>query len=549
MAILTGDHGRQWTVGEGTRLETRLGEKELTAASPVMAALLDGVPVSLSHPVEGDHALSWVTYQDALGKEIYVRTLTFVLYMAVSDLFYNTRLAVGHSLGGGIYFDFATDIPINNEVLGDLRNQMNAIIARDIPIRTREMGRLQAQRFFAKRGMHDKVRLLENTRFRKVPVVTAGGFADLGLAPIAERTGAVSHFDLKTYNPGFILQYPSQKHFRMGREVGKNTKLFHVYQESKRWGKILGVNNLGRLNQIIRKQGASDLIKIAESLHEKKIASIADQIAAKAGETRLVLVAGPSASGKTTFSKRLAIHLRVNGLRPVTLSVDDYFLDRDKCPRDEKGDYDFEHIQAVDLPLLNRHLVDLLNGVEVPLPRFSFETGTRMPQTHPLRLADDQILIVEGIHCLNDKLTELVPSHQKFRIYISALTQLSVDDHNRIHTTDTRMIRRMVRDARYRNYSASQTLNRFPSVTRGEKRWIFPFQEKADVLINSALIYELAVLKKEAIPLLERINPGDPAWSEAIRLLTFLNLFSDVPSQEIPPTSILREFIGGSSFV
>ncbi|TFH01175.1 MAG: nucleoside kinase, partial [Calditrichales bacterium] len=336
--------------------------------------------------------------------------------------------------------------------------------------------------------------------------------------------------------------------FTVNSHIGKTRKLFQIYQESKNWGKILGVSDVGRLDQIIAKGGISEIIKVAESLHEKKIARIADTITARKEDLRLVLIAGPSASGKTTFSKRLSTQLQVNGIRPLALSMDNYFVDRQSCPRDGSGELDFEALGAIDLDLFNRHLADLLEGREVAVPKFNFEIGRRESEHHNLWLEDDQILVVEGIHALNPKISAAVPERNKFRIYVSALTQLTINDHSRISTTDTRILRRLVRDNSFRNYDTAQTLKRFPSVIRGERRNTFPFQESADVMFNSALVYELAVLKDLALPLLEMITADDETYTEARRLLMFLMLFQPVAADEVPPTSILREFIGGSSF-
>ena len=469
--------------------------------------------------------------------------------MAVTELYHNTRLVIGHSISNGFYYDFYCGIPVTQELLNEITARMREIIARDLPFRRLLLPRAEAIRYFAGRGMSDSRRLVENSGHRRrCQVYESGRFANIEIYPLAYSTGAVSRFELKTYSPGFVILFPEQEDFTVNSHIGKTRKLFQIYQESKNWGKILGVSDVGRLDQIIARNGISEIIKVAESLHEKKIARIADTITAKREDLRLVLVAGPSASGKTTFSKRLATQLQVNGIRPLALSMDNYFVDREACPRDENGEFDFEALDALDLDLFNRHLADLLEGREVAVPRFDFETGRREAGHRNLWLEDDQMLLVEGIHALNPRISALVPERNKFRIYVSALTQLTINDHSRISTTDTRILRRMVRDSRYRNYSAAQTLKRFPSVIRGERRNTFPFQENADVMFNSALVYELAVLKDLAVPLLEKIAANDETYTEARRLLKFLMLFQPVAADEVPPTSILREFIGGSSF-
>jgi uridine kinase len=514
----------------------------------VLAARLDGDLVSLDTLPERDARLAWVTYGEKAGQETYQRSASFILNMAVTELYHNTRLVIGHSISNGFYYDFFCGIPVTQELLNEITGRMREISARQLPFQRRFLPRAEAIRYFAGRGMSDSRRLIENTAIAHVQIYECGNFANLEIYPLAFSTGAVSRFELKSYSPGFVILFPEPEDFAVNSNIGKTRKLFQIYQESKNWGKILGVSDVGRLDQIIARDTISEIIKVAEALHEKKIARIADTITTRREDLRLVLVTGPSAAGKTTFCKRLSAQLQVNGIRPLALSMDNYFVDREACPRDEHGEFDFEALDALDLDLFNRHLADLLEGREVTVPKFDFETGRRAAGHRLMWLEDDQLLLVEGIHALNPRISASVPERHKFRIYISALTQLTINDHSRISTTDTRMLRRMVRDSRYRSYSAAQTLKRFPSVIRGERRNTFPFQENADVMFNSALAYELAVLKDLAVPLLERIPRGDEAYPEAQRLLTFLMLFQPVAADEVPPTSILREFIGGSSF-
>jgi uridine kinase len=540
------------TLPDGGRIETAPGRNlhELSrgASGLVLGAKLDQRLVPLDTVPQADARLQWVTYAEKAGLEIYQRSASFILNMAVSELFYNTRLVIGHSISNGFYYDFSCGIPVTQELLNGITARMRDIIDRDLPFQRRILSREEASLYFAGRAMSDNQRLVENSGIARVQVYECGGFANLEIHPLAFSTGAVSRFELKSYSPGFVILFPEQDDFTVNSHIGKTRKLFQIYQESKNWGKILGVSDVGRLDQIVARGGISEIIKVAEGLHEKKIARIADTITGRREELRLVLIAGPSASGKTTFSKRLSTQLQVNGIRPLALSMDNYFVDREACPRDEKGEFDFEALGALDLDLFNRHLADLLAGREVAVPRFDFETGRRVAEHRNLWLEDDQILVVEGIHALNPRISTAVPDRHKFRIYVSALTQLTVNDHSRISTTDTRVLRRVIRDSRYRNYSAAETLKRFPSVIRGERRNTFPFQENADVMFNSALVYELAVLKDLAVPLLAKITADDETYSEAQRFLTFLNLFRPVAADEVPPTSILREFIGGSSF-
>jgi uridine kinase len=540
------------TLPDGNKIEAASGKNlyELSrgASGLILAAKLDHSLVPLDMVPSEDARLEWVTYAEKTGVEIYERSASFILNMAVTELYHNSRLVIGHSISNGFYYDLDCGVPVTQELLNEITARMREIIGRDLPFRRQRLPRAEAILYFADRAMSDNRRLVENSTIDQVQVYECGHFANLELYPLAYSTGAVSRFELKSYSPGFVILFPEQNDFAVNSNIGKTRKLFQIYQESKNWGKILGVSDVGRLDQIVARGMISEIIKVAEALHEKKIARIADTITNRREEMRLVLVTGPSAAGKTTFCKRLSAQLQVNGIRPLALSMDDYFVDREACPRDEHGEYDFEALETLDLILFNRHLAELLEGHEVSVPKFDFETGRRAASHHNLWLEEDQILLVEGIHALNPKISATVPERHKFRIYISALTQLTINDHSRISTTDTRILRRMVRDSRYRSYSAAETLKRFPSIIRGERRNTFPFQENADVMFNSALAYELAVLKDLTVPLLEKIAPADEGYTEAQRLLTFLMLFQPVTADEVPPTSILREFIGGSSF-
>ena len=544
------------TLADGNKMETAPGKslyeisREHGSGSQglVLAAKLDGSLCPLDTVPDRAARLEWVTYSSKPGLEIYQRSASFILNMAVTELSHNTRLVIGHSISNGFYYDFYCGIPITQELLNVITAKMREIINRDLPFKRLLLPRDKAMLYLADRGMSDSQRLVENSSIDQVQIYENGRFANLEIYPLAYSTGAVSRFELKTYSPGFVILFPEQEDFKVNSHIGKTRKLFQIYQESKNWGTILGVSDVGRLDQIIAKGGISEIIKVAESLHEKKIARIADTITSRKEDLRLVLVAGPSASGKTTFAKRLATQLQVNGIRPLALSMDNYFVDRESCPRDAQGVLDFEALDALDLDLFNRHLADLLEGREVAVPRFHFETGSRRSERHNLWLEGDQILVVEGIHALNPKISATVPERNKFRVYVSALTQLTINDHSRISTTDTRILRRLIRDSSFRNYNPEQTLKRFPSVINGERRNTFPFQESADAMFNSSLVYELAVLKDLALPLLEKIPATDETYTEAQRLRLFLMLFQPVAADEVPPTSILREFIGGSSF-
>ncbi len=545
LSIVNGD---KIHIEKGTSLLDIIDRFKINKNISVLAAKVNNMLVSLNYIPEQNMIIEPVTFLSKEGKEVYRRTTAFILYMAAEELYNNSRLVIRHSFGGGSYYDYYTDIPVNQEIIDSLTSKMNQIIKDDLPICEKIFTKNEAVKYFKKRAQSDKVRLIDSIEAEDITVYEGRSFSNIGLYPLAISTGFINNFRLKTYHPGFILQLPEKENFKHYPKAGHYPKLFKIFRESKIWGKILNVSNVGRLNQIINNNGTSELIKIAESLHEKKIAQIADEITKKRDDVRLVLISGPSAAGKTTFSKRLSINLRVNGIRPIAISMDNYFVDRDKCPKDEFGEYDFEAVEAIDIELFNSQLSELLNGNEVGIPKYDFESGKSIFNFKQVRLEDDQILIVEGIHGLNSKLTSSIPDKNKLKVYISALTQLSIDDHNRIPTTDTRILRRMIRDRNYRNYSASETLSRFTSVIRGEEKHIFPFQESADIMFNSSLVYELALLKDFAIPILSEIKETDKTYTEAQRLLKFLKLFRSVPASEIPPTSILREFIGGSSF-
>ena len=514
---------------------------------PILAARVDNKFHSLSYQLRRDCELAFHTYRDPEGVEVYRRTLGMILARAVKELKSNTRLVVEHSLGNGYFYEYFTDTIVNEPMLDIIATRMREIIEKDEPIERRVLPRQEAIEFFENIGLTDKVRLLKYCEMEKLAIYSSGCFTDIGQGPIAPSTGYTKVFALKPYQGGFILAFPERSDMKIHAHLRSQKKLFSVYHEAKQWAKILAVNNVGRLNEIVKSGKAPEFIRVAEGLQEKKIAGIADSIAARQ-DVKLVLIAGPSSSGKTTFAKRLSVQLLACGLRPVALGMDDYFVNREQTPRDEEGKIDYEVLEALDLALFNEHLPQLLSGQEVEIPNFNFTEGRRIGSKPAIRLDDDQILIVEGIHGLNPKLTYSVPANRKMRIYISPLTQLSLDDFNRIPTTDTRLLRRMVRDQKYRNHPARGTLEMWPRVRRGEERNIFPFQEESDLMFNSALPYELAVFKKFAQPLLEDIRRDDPMYNEARRLLRFLQYFLPLPTDEIPRTSLVREFIGGSCF-
>ncbi len=547
---VTLDGGAQIRCAAGTHVRNILPQRRSPEGLDYLGALVNNDAVSLSYPLEVDSNVTLLTRGDPHGFRIYHRAVCFLLAKAVKELFPDARFAVQHSLGTGFFCSFEMDgkSGICDEQMQRIDQHMRALVERDIPIERREIAFTEVVRRFEQEKQWDKYNLM---RFRNPPKIATcwcENFSDLAHGPLAPSTGALALFKLISYPPGFVLQVPEQQNPKQLPPFEPQPQLFQIFKEHKEWGRILGVNTVGRLNEIIASKEISDFIKIAEAFHEKKIAQIADHIFEHREHIKWALIAGPSSSGKTTFAKRLAVQLRVNGLVPVTISVDNYFVNREQTPLDENGKPDFENIETVDLPLFNEHLMRLDKDDEVELPSFNFEKGCREYRGVKLRIEPGQIVLVEGIHGLNPRLTQSVPSAHKLRIYVSALTQLNLDSNNRISTTDNRLVRRMVRDNNFRGNSALATLTMWPSVRRGEKTWIFPYQQEADIAFNSALDYELAVLKPFVEPLLVEIKPYHPQYAEARRLLAFLSSFLGVSDRLVPPTSILREFIGRSSF-
>jgi uridine kinase len=544
------DDGSEIRCAAGTPVRDILPQHRAADGLDYLGALVNNYVVSLSYPIEVDSQIKFLTRGDPHGFQIYQRSMWFLLAKTVKEVFPDAAFAVQHSLGTGLYCTFEQNgqAGISEEQLQKIDRRMRDTVKRDVPIERRTIAFTEAVRRFEQEKQWDKYNLL---RFRNPPKIATHwceNFSDLAHGPLAASTGALSLFKLIPHPPGFILQIPEQENPKQLRPFEPQPQLFQIFQEHKEWGRILGVSTVGRLNEIIANREIGEFIKIAEAFHEKKIARIADYISERRGQIKWFTIAGPSSSGKTTFAKRLAVQLRVNGLRPVTISVDDYFVDREHTPRDEHGEPDFENIETVDLALFNEHLERLDRGEEVEMPSFNFEKGCREYRGRKLRIEPDQIVLIEGIHGLNPRLTQALPASHKLKIYISALTQLNLDSNNRISTTDNRLVRRMVRDNMFRGNPALATLNMWPSVRRGEKTWIFPYQNNTDIAFNSALDYELAVLKPFVEPLLAEIKPHHPQYAEARRLQEFLSSFLSISDQLVPPTSILREFIGRSSF-
>ncbi|MGE5530283.1 MAG: nucleoside kinase [Patescibacteria group bacterium] len=516
---------------------------------PIVAARILNELRDLWHiPQDGD-AIEWIDLRDPDGMRIYGRSLSFVLIRAARELFPGVRVTIEHSLCKGLYGEIHHGRELTGGDIAAVARRMAEIIARDEPITKSEMPLAKALDLFARDGQDDKVRLLKYRTLPTVKVYRLGELADYFYGYTVPSTGLLSLFGLRLYSPGFILSFPLPEDPVALPAFVDQPKLARIYGEFEKWGEILDLDDVGALNDHVARGEGPDLVRISEALHEKKIAQIADMLNCQRGRVKIALIAGPSSSGKTTFAQRLAIQLRVVGLKPIAVSIDDYFVPRESTPLDESGRPDFEALDAIDLELFNRQLLELIEGREVLVPRYDFVRGRQTPEGRRLRLADEGgVLLVEGIHGLNERLTAAVPREQKFKIYVSALTQLNLDHHNRIPTTDSRVIRRMVRDHKFRGHEALQTIRQWPLVRRGEERNIFPFQEEADVIFNSALPYELAVLKKYAEPLLGAIGPDVREYIEAKRLSKFLSYFLPLDAGEVPKNSILREFIGEGCF-
>lgn len=514
---------------------------------PIVLVRVNGKLSELSKGIEEDATLEFVDISAKLGMMCYMRTLQFVLIKAVSELFPSSKITIEHSLSKGLFGEIHKEPKLGIDDIYAIKEKMKDIIDHDIRITKSTYDRKEAIELFNQKGMTDKAKLLQFVSGESAKIYELDGCIDYFYGPMAYSTGVLKHFDLIYYEPGFILRFPTIEKPTEIPRFEEHKKLAKIFYEAEQWGNILGVGDVGSLNEIIKDGDIVTLIRVAEALHEKKIAYIADKIHSK--ETvKLVLIAGPSSSGKTTFSKRLGIQLRVNGLIPIPISLDDYFVNRDLTPKDEFGEYDFESIYALDLPLFNEHLQILLSGGETELPTYNFRTGKREWNGHKMKLPENGVLIVEGIHGLNEILTSTISHDQKFKIYISPLTQINLDDHNRIATTDVRMIRRIVRDYLSRGYGVEDTLKMWPSIRRGEDKNIFVFQEDSDAMFNSALIYELAVLKKYALAELYKIQWDSPVYDEARRLIQFLHFFKEVDKEFVPTNSLVREFIGGSCF-
>ena len=516
------------------------------------------VSAKVNHKVEGltfqlynNKDVEFLDIQSSSGMRTYVRSLIFILSKAVEDLYPNGSIVLEHQVSNGYYCQLKLDRTIGLDDVIRIKQRMKEIIAEDLPFKRFEKHTHEVVELFRNKGMTDKVRLLETSGKLYSYYYTLGETIDYYYGSLLPSTGYIHLFDIVKYYDGLLLQVPCRSNPQKLEEVLKQEKMLEVLKEHRRWNQILGIGTVGDFNTACNQGYATELINVSEALQEKRISQIADEIfnrGQKGTPVKLILISGPSSSGKTTFSKRLSVQLMANGLKPYPISLDDYFVNREETPRDETGNYDYESLYALDLDFFNTQIQALLAGKEVELPRFNFTTGKREMSGNHLKIDEHMILILEGIHALNPQLVPHIPTEHQFKIYVSALTTILLDNHNYIPTADNRLLRRIIRDYKYRGYSAEETINRWPSVRAGEEKWIFPFQENADVMFNSALLFELAIIKDYAEPILRKVPNNRPEYSEAYRLRKFLDYFVPLQDKELPPTSLLREFLGGSSF-
>lgn len=513
-------------------------------------------PVSarVNNKVEGMHYrvynskdVEFLDMTSSSGSRAYTRTLFFVLCKAVQDIYPATDVVIDIPVSNGFYVDIRLGRPVVDEDVNIIRRRMQEIIDARMPIRRFTVPTEEAVALFQEKGDVEKVKLLKTSGSIYTTYYKIGDYVDYYYGTLLTNTSQLYLFGLEKYYDGMLLRIPSLKNPDVLGEMTRQDKMFEIFKEHHRWQSILGIRTVGDFNQAIDANHSTDIINISEALQEKKIAKIAEEIASRKG-VKLVLLAGPSSSGKTTSCKRLSIQLAVNGLKPLQISLDDYFVDREKTPKDASGEYDYESIYALDLDLINEQFNALFRGEEVELPKYDFQSGKSKKSGNKLKMNDNNVLVVEGIHALNPELTAHIPQEQIFRVYASALTTILLDNHNYIPATDNRLLRRIIRDYKYRGVSAQETIHRWPSVRAGENKWIFPFQENADAMLNTAMLYELAVIKTQAEPLLQQVPENCEEYAEAYRLLKFLKYFKGIPYNNLPPTSLLREFLGGSSF-
>lgn len=539
-----------YTYDEGTSFELIAKDFQNQYAHKIVLGCENYKLFELKKTLQKDCELKFITTGDSIGNKTYKRSMCLMLVKAIHDICEHDnscKVRIDFSVDKGYYCTVSGNVEVNEAFLERVKNRMFEMVNAKMPIEKKTLHTDEAIALFKKHGMHDKERLFEYRRVSKVNIYSMNEFEDYYYGYMVPDASYLAYFELYLYGEGFVIQMPESENPTVVPPFRPQQKLFHVLNESSKWGDMLGVQTVADLNEAITKGNLQETILVQEALQEKKIGDIARTIVDKE-DVKFILIAGPSSSGKTTFSHRLSIQLRAHGMIPHPIAVDNYFVNRDKTPKDADGNYNFECLEAIDVEQFNKDMTDLLDGKEVELPTYNFKTGKREYNGQTKKLGEHDVLVIEGIHCLNDALTYQLPKENKFKIYISALTQLNIDEHNRIPTTDGRLLRRMVRDARTRGTSAKKTIAMWPSVRRGEEENIFPYQEEADVMFNSALIYELAVLKQYAEPVLFGIEKDCEEYIEAKRLLKFLDYFVGIGSEHVPSNSLLKEFIGGGCF-
>lgn len=533
----------------GITLQEIADDMKIATDSPLCGALVNNKVRELSFSVVKPKNIRFIDYTHPDGQRMYIRSMFFLMYVAVKELYPDVHLKIDHAISRGYYCEFENSAKeLTEDYIDEIKKRMNELVQSNLPFirQGKQLDKILAE--YHENGLEDKVRLYDDSGWLYAYIYYLKGHPNYFHGHLLPSTTFLTRFDLEKFNGGMLLRLPSEERFTQLRDFVRQDKLFGIFHEHKEWAEILGVDDIGKLNSFVKQGRGGDIIKISEALHEKKIANIATTISERKPRVKLVLIAGPSSSGKTTFTKRLAVQLAVCGINSRMISLDNYFVDRAHTPLDANGNYDFEALEAIDIGYFNQQLIDIVGGKTVEIPRFSFTTGSRSFNGDIMQLAENEVLIIEGIHGLNPGLLPMIDPAITFKIFISALTSISIDDHNPISSTDNRLIRRMIRDAKYRGYSALETFRRWPSVRRGEELNIFPHQENADTMFNTALLYELGVLKKYAEPLLKSVPENQPEFSESLRMLKFLGYFQTIEDSEIPPTSLIREFLGGSSF-
>lgn len=531
----------------GSTLSDIFCEFNINMKYPPVSARVNNKVEGLNYRVYHDKEVEFIDITSSSGSRAYTRTLFFVLCKATHDLYPDGKIIIDIPVSNGYYCNLKIGRPITKDDVERIKERMKEIIAAAIPIQRHESTTEEAIKLFTELGTLSKVKLLKSTGRLYTTYYEIDGYMDYYYGTLLTNTSQLYLFGLEMYYEGLLLRIPSRDNPEKLGDLIRQDKMFEIFREHHRWQDILGISTVGDFNEAVAKGFSTELINVSEALQEKKISRIADEIASRS-DVRVVLIAGPSSSGKTTFCKRLSIQLLTCGIKPVQISLDDYFVDRDKTPLDDKGDYDYESLYALDIPLLNNQFNALFAGEEVVIPRYNFQSGKSEKNGKRLKLERNNVLLVEGIHALNPKLTASIPEEQKFCVYASALTTILLDNHNYIPTTDNRLLRRIIRDYKYRGVTAQETIRRWPSVRAGENKWIFPYQENADMMFNTAMLFELAVIRTQAEPLLELVPENAEEHAEAYRLLKFLKYITPVQYRQLPPTSLLREFLGGSSF-